>query len=137
MRFEQARLRACFGRLPPKDISSDLIDVARAVWQREARTSNPTLSRLFHKPQEIPVDHPDSNNMFQPSPEKPFLATRGAIDTHTQEVIFACFEVLREKADRHAGLDYLQVFEAENCENLWFIEDGPGGAITALLPSEY
>ncbi len=75
--------------------------------------------------------------MFLPSPEKPFLATPGAIDTHTQEVILACFEVLRQKADEHGGLDYLQVFEAETGERLWFIEDGPGGAITALLPSEY
>jgi hypothetical protein len=38
----------------------------------------------------------------------------------------------------HQGLDYLQLFEDETkSENLWFIEDDPGGAITALLPSDH
>ena len=35
------------------------------------------------------------------------------------------------------GIDYLQVFESEEGSRLWFIEDGEGGAITALLPEEY
>lgn len=70
--------------------------------------------------------------------EKPFVATPAAIAMYSHEVIVACWQVLRQKADEHAGLDYLQVFEAEeHDENLWFIEDGPGGAITALLPSDY
>ncbi|MFO0945649.1 MAG: hypothetical protein U1D30_06855 [Planctomycetota bacterium] len=90
------------------------------------------------KAQEIPLDHPDSNNMFQPGPEKPLVATRSAIEKYSFEVILACWEVLRQKADEHHGLDYLQVFESEEVdEELWFIEDGPGGAITALLPSDY
>jgi len=90
------------------------------------------------KPQEIPLDHPDSNNMFRPGPEKPFLATRDAIAMYSEHVIVSCLRVLREKADEHNGLDYLQVFEDETKpENLWFIEDGGGGAITGLLPSEY
>ena len=42
------------------------------------------------------------------------------------------------KADEHHGLDYLQVFKADDKpEDLWFIEDGEGGCITALLPSDY
>lgn len=42
------------------------------------------------------------------------------------------------EAEQHGGIDYLQVFEDESkSEALWFIEDGPGGAITALLPSDY
>ena len=90
------------------------------------------------KPQEIPFDHPDSNNMFRPGPDKPFLATPAAIEMYTHEVIIACWQVLREKADEQHGLDYLQVFEDQpKPENLWFIEDGPGGAITSLLPSDY
>ena len=90
------------------------------------------------KPQEIPLDDPDSRNMFQPTAEKPFVATPAAIDLYSHEVIVACWAVLRELADEHNGLDYLQVFEdAEKAESLWFIEDGAGGAVTALLPSDY
>ena len=76
--------------------------------------------------------------MFQPEADKPFVATRAAIDLYSNVVIVSCWQVLRRKADEHNGLDYLQVFEDESKpENLWFIEDGPGGAITALLPSDY
>jgi hypothetical protein len=89
------------------------------------------------KPQEIPLDHPDSKNMFQPGPDKPLVATPAAIAMYRHEVILACWQLLRQKADENGGLDYLQVFESdEHDENLWFIEDGPGGAITALLPSD-
>ena len=46
--------------------------------------------------------------------------------------------LLRQKADEHGGLDYLQVFESKGqTDDFWFIEDGPGGDITALLPSDY
>ncbi len=90
------------------------------------------------KAQEISLAHPDSNNMFLPGPDKPFVATPAAINRYSNEVILACWQILRHKADEHNGLDYLQVFEDESrSENLWFIEDGPGGAITALLPSDY
>ena len=93
---------------------------------------------LTLKPQEIPLDHPDSCNMFQPGPDKPFVATRGAIEKYQHEIIVACLRVLRAKADDHGGIDYLQVFEdPETGDRLWFLEDGPGGAITALLPEEY
>ena len=90
------------------------------------------------KPQEIPIDHPDSCNQFQPGPDKPFVATPGAIEVYGRETIIACFRVLQQKASEHRGIDYLQVFEdSAKSENLWFIEDGSGGAITALLPSDY
>lgn len=90
------------------------------------------------KPQEIPLDHPDSCHMFVPGPDKPLVATPAAIQAYSHEVILACWQLLRGKADEHRGLDYLQVFEdSSKPENLWFIEDGPGGAITALLPSDY
>jgi hypothetical protein len=90
--------------------------------------------------QEIPYDHEDSTNMFRPSPEKPFLATPDAIAMYQHEVIVACLRVLQQKAAEVGGVDYLQVFDGESIgkpENLWYIEDGPGGAITALLPSNY
>lgn len=96
----------------------------------------PSLPRL--KDQEIPLDDPESINMFLPSREKPLVATPAAIELYSHEVILACWHILREKADKHQGLDYLQVFEDETkAEGLWFIEDGEGGAITALLPSDY
>ena len=95
-----------------------------------------TLPRL--KKQEIPLDDPDSNNTFRPTSEKPFVATPAAIDMYSHEVIVACWATLRDLAHNHGGLDYLQVFEdPEKDQSLWFIEDGDGGAITALLPSDY
>ena len=90
------------------------------------------------QPQEIPFDHPDSVYMFQPTPEKPFVATPGAIETFTHDVIVACWLVLRSLADEHEGIDYLQVFTRENDQQrIWFMEDGDGGAITALRPEDY
>ena len=76
--------------------------------------------------------------MFQPGPDKPFVATPAAIELYSHEVIVGCWNVLRIKAEEHRGIDYLQVFVDESKpESLWFIEDGSGGAITALLPSDY
>lgn len=52
--------------------------------------------------------------------------------------MLACYHVLRQLAEEHNGIDYLQVFTDDTKdENLWLIEDGDGGAITGLLPSEY
>ena len=76
--------------------------------------------------------------MFVPSADKPFVATPAAIEMYGRETILACLAVLQDSAIANAGLDYLQVFDDQNKgEKLWFIEDGPGGAITALLPSDY
>lgn len=87
------------------------------------------------QPQEIPLDHPNSVNMFRPGPDKPFVATPAAIAEYTHVTIFMCLGVLRKLADRHGGLDYLQVFrDPTKSESLWFIEDE---TITALLPSDY
>ncbi len=88
--------------------------------------------------QEIPLDDPQSCQMFAPSAAKPFVATPAAIELYGQQTILACLAVLQEAAAQNAGIDYLQVFEsADKSEKLWFIEDGPGGAITALLPTDY
>ena len=90
------------------------------------------------RPQEIPLDDPASCEMFTPNAEKPFVATPAAIEMYGQQTILACLAVLQEAAVANAGLDYLQVFEdTAKSEKLWFIEDGSGGAITALLPSDY
>lgn len=95
------------------------------------------MSSLELKPQVIPFDSPRSNCMFRPSPAKPFLATNAAIEMHGQDILFG-LKYLQTLATAHKGLDYLQIFIAEGrSEPLWFIEDGDGGAITALLPSDY
>ena len=89
------------------------------------------------KAQEIPFDSPDSRYMFQPGPEKPLVATPAAIELY-RHAIHACLCQLQTLARDKKGLDYLQVFEdPDKREALWFIEDDTGGAITALLPSDY
>ena len=109
-----------------------MFDESSLHWQRANVTD-----RLELKTQEPPLAHPDSCNYFQPSPDKPLLATPGAIERFSHETIVACLRVLQQKASEHDGIDYLQVFESEEGSRLWFIEDGEGGAITALLPEEY
>lgn len=106
------------------------------------RTDDPQsivkLPRL--KMQEIPYDAEASVCRFVPSEEKPLVYTSGAGIMYGPHVIRACQVILQRLAKEHEGLDYLQVFEDQTgfkSEPLWFIEDGDGGAITALLPSNY
>ena len=91
------------------------------------------------KQQEIPHDDPESCNMLRTSTGKPFVATPAAIKAYELEVILACLEILQEQAERFQGIDRLQVFKSPEPgkPDLWLIEDGIGGAITALLPSDY
>ena len=97
---------------------------------------NQTLPTL--KTQEIPLDDPASVWRFVPSEAKPFLATPAAIEAYGASTIWACLIQLQSLARTMDGIDYLQVFEdSSKSEPLWFIEDGDGGAITALLPSDY
>jgi hypothetical protein len=95
------------------------------------------MTTLRLKPQEIPVDDAASHCMFRPSADKPLLATPAALDIYGSDVILRCLGTLQSAAHRHGGLDYLRVFASDGSTPLWFIEDGPGGAITALLPSDY
>ena len=94
------------------------------------------MTTLHLKPQEIPVDSPASNCFFRSTPDKPFVATPAALAAYGDDVV-RCLSYLHGKAEAQNGLDYLQVFESDKPEPLWFIEDGSGGAITALLPSDY
>ncbi len=88
--------------------------------------------------QEIAFDDPKSTCRFSPSVKKPFLITAGVESTFGAELPFECLTRLLALATYHDGIDYLQVFEIrESGLKIWFIEDGEGGAITALLPSEY
>ncbi len=109
------------------------LDAATLLWNSATVTAFPILRQ-----QEIPLDDPASCEMFVPTPAKPLVATPAAIEMYGHETILACLQVLQEAAVRDGGLDYLQVFDdpAKN-QKLWFIEDGLGGAITALLPSDY
>lgn len=89
------------------------------------------------KMQEVPFTDPASHYQFEPLADKPFVATPAAIE-HYSDVLWPCLHQLQKLADEHDGIDYLQVFEdASKPEPLWFIEDDAGGAITALLPSDY
>lgn len=96
------------------------------------------MKSLTLKPQELAFDAPDSCCMFRPSAQKPFVATAAAVALYGHAVIIHCLGRLRHLADEQHGLDYLQSFSCPGkSEELWFIEDGDGGAITALLPSDY
>jgi len=44
--------------------------------------------------------------MFQPKPEKPLVETPDAIKVFTRETIVECWQLLRELADKHNGIDY-------------------------------
>jgi hypothetical protein len=95
------------------------------------------MTKPILKPQEIPYDSPESNCYFSPG-LKPFLATPAAVEMYGMETIIECLREVQRMAFEHGGLDYIQVFEdPRKPEPLWIIEDGDGGAITALLPSDY
>ena len=89
------------------------------------------------RPQEPPINHAASCNFFRPSQVKPFVYTPAAFDAFGIVAILAALRYLQRQARVHNGLDYLQSFETPDGARLWFIEDGDGGAITALLPSDY
>jgi hypothetical protein len=88
------------------------------------------------KPQEIPFDDPDSRYFFT---TQPFVATPSALNVYGNEIIVNCLIYLQRQAKEYDGLDYLQVFQdtIDNRPALWFIDDGQGGATTALLPEDY
>ena len=105
----------------------------RAVSNPLQRMSLPRL-----KPQEIAFDDPRSSCRFRSNGTKPFLTTPGARELYGDVIVCGCLSILQALAIEHDGIDYLQVFiDDKKPEPLWFIEDGEGGAITALLPSEY
>ena len=96
------------------------------------------MNHLALKNQEIPFDDPRSNYTFSPKASKPFVATSHAVAVFGESTILARLRELQALARTHNGLDYLQVFTSNgNGADLWFIEDGEGGAITALLPEDY
>ncbi|MEM7477506.1 MAG: hypothetical protein AAF483_21175 [Planctomycetota bacterium] len=108
------------------------VDLFIGWWQAAS-----VPDKLSLKAQEIPLDNPESNNRFQPSAEKPLVATPAAIEQFSRETILACLAAIHGKASEHQGLDDLQVFEDDEGNALWFMEDGDGRAITALLPEDY
>jgi hypothetical protein len=96
------------------------------------------MEGLKLNPQEVPYDSSESCWMFMPTKSKPFVVTSTAFETFGPRAILRCLAHLQEEARHHDGLDKLQVFEDQAThEKLWFIEDGEGGAITALLPDDY
>jgi hypothetical protein len=91
---------------------------------------------LILKPQEVPLDDPQSRYFFT---TQPFVATRNALSVYGEEVVIKCLTYLQRQARQYNGLDYLQVFKdvEGHRSDLWFIDDGEGGATTALLPEDY
>ena len=97
-----------------------------------------SMQGLQLQPQEISYDAKASCNFFVPSEDMPFVATRAAVEQFEESTIVVCLKELQAEALKHDGLDYLQIFESsDKMKQLWFIEGGDGGAITALLPSDY
>ena len=91
---------------------------------------------LMLKPQEIALDHPNSKYYFT---TRPFLATPNVLSVYGERVVIDCLSYLQKQAEQYKGLDYLQVFKdiKRDRPDLWFIDDGEGGATTALLPEDY
>ena len=111
---------------------------ARFRGNRLLSVSPFTMEGLKLKPQEVSYDSAESCWTFRPTTTKPFVVTRTALMTFGESTILRCLTHLQEEAHRHDGLDHLQVFEDQGThEQLWFIEDDEGGAITALLPDDY
>jgi hypothetical protein len=112
--------------------------LARFRRNRPLSVSPIAMEGLKLKPQDVSYDSSESCWMFMPTRTKPFVVTNTAFKTFGESTIFQCLLQLQEEARRHDGLDHLQVFEDQGTrEQLWFIEDGEGGAITALLPDDY
>lgn len=57
------------------------------------------------KQQEVPLDSPESCNFFQPSPDRPFVATQAALREYQQEAIIRGLLVLQEQTRRFNGID--------------------------------
>ncbi len=89
--------------------------------------------RLKRKPQEIPLDHPVSRWRFTGQ----LVATPAALDAFGAELILPVYLILQTLAEKHDGVDYLQVFEDPTGADsrLWFIDDETH--VTALLPLDY
>ena len=111
------------------------------VGQNEVHAASGPVKRFALprlKLQEIPFDDPNSKYHFRSDGRKPFLVTAAAQRMFGDVVICGCLTVIQGLAFDHDGIDYLQVFEdGAKPEALWFIDDGDGGAVTALLPSDY
>lgn len=90
--------------------------------------------RLLWRGQEVPFDHPDSRWRFDPIARQT-VATRTSLAQFTVFEIAGVLDLLREQAEIHDGLDYLQTFEDAAGRRLWVIENEE--AITALLPEDY
>jgi hypothetical protein len=88
---------------------------------------------MLLKPQEPPLNHPDSSCRFTGH----LVSTPGALNEFGIFLIVACYQLLQDKAVQNSGIDYLQVFtDPKNDERrLWLIDGGE--YVTALLPEDY
>jgi hypothetical protein len=88
------------------------------------------------KSQEIPYDSPESGNMFDLVNEKSVFVTRAVADLLGANLSQAntCVRRLHELAQEYRGLDYLQIFENSDGEDLWVTVDDE--RIAVMLPSD-
>ena len=79
--------------------------------------------RPILKQQEIPYDHPDSKWMFDPEVDIAVAITPAAKAIYN-DYAYELLAILTELAERHGGLDRLQVFvnSDPSVEDLWVQE---------------
>jgi hypothetical protein len=123
------------GQTSPASHESAFVQVPRPFkWT----TAEGDEYSVRYRIQEVDFDDDRSICDFRPGEGKPFLITRGVQDEFGISLPSECLSRLMAMASLHDGIDYLQVFEIpELDQKIWLIDDGDGGAITALLPSEY
>ena len=83
--------------------------------------------------QEHPYGSAESKWFFR-ADTKPTVVTKAASEIFTNQQILEAVLYLKEVANEHGGLDYLQVFDRDR-DVLWVIEGQD--VITALLPGDY
>ena len=97
-------------------------------------TVNPNEEQVtwILKPQEV-----EGQYLFQQT----CYTTVGIQNSLTEIEVLMLLEFLRQWAQLHQGIDYLQVFNCEDGRTVWLIDSTPPsqetGYCTLLLPSEY
>jgi hypothetical protein len=88
------------------------------------------------KSQEIPHESSETDNFFDLVNAKSVIVTRAVADLLGENISQAttCVRELYEMAQQYRGLDYLQIFENSDGEDLWITEDNE--KITVMLPAD-
>ena len=84
------------------------------------------MAEWTRKPQEAEGHHRFRNRL---------VITAAANRVVSRNELFSLCDQLWQDVETHGGLDYLQVFTADDGRVLWVIDDGQ--CVTWLLPSDY